>query len=270
MVSRLSPSPFRPESMPKPTLLVQLSDLHIGGNENGLDPLPRLEAVLEAVRSLPNQPEAVLVTGDLTDDGAAAGYRVAREMLARLDVPLHVLPGNHDDRARLREAFELPGVGDEPINYSAWVGELRLVAFDSTVPGQDPGDFPPEQLCWLDRELAAEPEAPTLLALHHPPLATGIAEWDAINLLAPQREAIAAVVNRHPQLRATVGGHLHRVAASALAGRPVLAAPSTYWQVRPDFAEEEKYQVVDSPGFAIHVLRDGELYSQTDSVPFSL
>lgn len=253
-----------------PTLLVQLSDLHIGGTENGMDPIPRLEAVIEAVRSLPNRPDAVLVSGDLTDDGAEDGYRLAREMLARLEVPLHVIPGNHDDRARLRKAFDLQGAGDEPINYSVAVGNLRLVAFDSIVPGQDPGDFPTEQLHWLDGTLAAEPETPTLLALHHPPLATGIPEWDEINLLAPQREALAAVVARHPQLLGITGGHLHRVAASALAGRPVLAAPSTYWQVSPDFEEEEKYRVVDSPGFAIHALRDGELYSQAESVPFSL
>jgi 3',5'-cyclic-AMP phosphodiesterase len=256
--------------VPKPTLLVQLSDLHIGGTENGMDPIPRLDAVIEAVRTLPNRPDAVLVSGDLTDDGAVAGYRLAREMLARLEVPLHVIPGNHDDRARLREEFDLPGAGSEPINYSVDVGELRLVAFDSIVPGQDPGDFPPEQLRWLDEALATEPEKPTLLALHHPPLATGIAEWDEINLLAPQREVLAAVVARNPQLLGIIGGHLHRVAASALAGRPVLAAPSTYWQVRPDFEEEDKYTVVDAPGFAIHALRDGELYSQAESVPFSL
>jgi len=256
--------------MPKPNLLVQISDLHIGGTENGMDPIPRLEAVIEAVRALPNRPDAVLVSGDLTDDGAEEGYGVAGEMLAGLEVPLHVIPGNHDDRRQLREAFGLPGSGDEPVNYSARVGDLRLVAFDSIVPGQDPGDFPAEQLRWLDEELAAEPQAPTLLALHHPPLATGIAEWDAINLLAPQREALAGVVARHPQLLGIAGGHLHRVAVSALAGRPVLAAPSTYWQVSPDFEEEDKYRVVDSPGFAIHALRDGELYSQAESVPFSL
>ncbi|HYQ78698.1 MAG TPA: phosphodiesterase [Solirubrobacterales bacterium] len=253
--------------MAKPTLLVQLSDIHIGGDEEGLDPIPRLEAVIEAVRTLPNRPDAALISGDLSDDGSAEGYRLAGEMLARLEVPLHVIPGNHDDRRRLREAFDLPGTEDEPINYCAAVGDLRLVAFDSIVPGQDPGDFPPEQLRWLDRELAAAPEAPTLLALHHTPLTTGIPEWDAINLLAPQREALAEVVARHPQLRAIVGGHLHRVAVSALAGCPVLAAPSTYWQVRPNF-EQDRVDPVDTPGFAIHSLRDGELSSQVESVPF--
>lgn len=252
--------------MPKPTLLAQLSDLHIGASENGFDPVPHLEAVVEAVRSLPNRPDAVLVSGDLTDDGAVAGYEVARDLLGRLEVPLRVLPGNHDDRGRMRAAFDLPGEGDEPVRYSADVGDLRLVVFDSNVPGQDPGRYDPGQLRWLDTELGAEPERPTLLALHHPPLATGIEEWDGINLEPGQRPALAEVVSRHPQLRAIVGGHLHRVAASALAGVPVLAAPSTYLQARPDY-ETEGVELLPHPGFALHVLRDGELASQVQSVP---
>ncbi|HEX5990916.1 MAG TPA: phosphodiesterase [Solirubrobacterales bacterium] len=252
--------------MSKPTLLLQLSDLHIGGNENGVDPLPRLEAVVEAVRALPNRPDAVLVSGDLTDDGAEAGYQVARDLLERLEAPLHVLPGNHDDRRRLRAAFDLSGQGDEPVRYSVDVGELRLVVFDSNVPGQDPGRYDDEQLHWLDAELGAESDRPTLLALHHPPLATGIPEWDEINLEPGQRQRLAEVVARHPQLRAIVGGHLHRLAASALSGCPVVSAPSTYLQVRPNFHRDE-VEFVDPPGFAIHVLRDGELASQMESVP---
>jgi len=252
--------------MAKPTLLVQISDLHIGANENGVDPVPHLEAVVEAVSSLPNEPDAVLVSGDLTHDGGEAEFQFARELLKRLDAPLHVLPGNHDDRALLREVFDLPGVGDEPINYSIEVGDLRLVAFDSNVPGQDPGRYGPEQLRWLDSELRAQLDRPTLLALHHPPLATGIREWDEINLEPGQREVLAEVVARHPQLRAIVGGHLHRIAASSLAGRPVVSAPSTYQQARPDF-EREDVEFVPMPGFAIHVLLDGELSSQVESVP---
>jgi 3',5'-cyclic AMP phosphodiesterase CpdA len=252
--------------MPKPVLLVQLSDLHVGANENGVDPVPHLEAVITAVRSLPNRPDAVLVSGDLTDDGAEDGYRLARGLLERLEAPVHVLPGNHDDRGRLRAAFGLPGEGNEPIRYSVGVGDLRLVVFDSNVPGQDPGRYDAEQLRWLDAELSAEPERPTLLALHHPPLATGIEEWDGINLEPGQRPLLAEVVARHPQLRAIVGGHLHRLAASELAGVPVLTAPSTYLQARPDF-ETEGVELMPHPGFALHVLRDGELASQVEAVP---
>ncbi|HVD38272.1 MAG TPA: phosphodiesterase [Solirubrobacterales bacterium] len=254
--------------MPEPTLLVQLSDLHVGGSENGVDPIPRLEAVIEAVRELPNRPDGVVVTGDLTDDGAEESYRIARGLLERLDAPLHVLPGNHDDRARIRAAFDLPGEGEEPVNYSVDLGELRLVLLDSNVPGRDPGSYDIDRLGWLDRELAAQPERPALLAVHHPPLATGIAEWDAINLDRGDREALGEVVARHPQLRAIVGGHLHRIAASTLSGCPVLAAPSTYLQVLPNYRRDE-IEWVDPPGFAIHVWAGGELASQVQAVPLS-
>jgi 3',5'-cyclic AMP phosphodiesterase CpdA len=251
--------------MAKPVLLAQVSDLHIGGNENGIDPIPHLEAVVEAIRTLPNEVDAILVSGDLTHDGGRPEFQVARELLERLEAPLHVLPGNHDDRALLREAFDLSGVGAEPINYSVDVGELRLVAFDSNVPGQDPGRYDSEQLRWLDSELQAQPDRPTLLAMHHPPLATAVREWDGINLEPGQREVLAEVVARHPQLRAIVGGHLHRIAASTLAGCPVISVPSTYLQARPDF-ESEGVEFVPMPGFAIHALLDGELSSQIESI----
>jgi 3',5'-cyclic-AMP phosphodiesterase len=264
MASRSSRSRSRPELMP--TLLVQLSDLHLGGDEGGFDPVSHLEAVVEAVRALPNRVDAVLVSGDLTHDGGPDEFRLARELLGRIGAPLHVLPGNHDDRALLREAFDLPGRGDEPVEYSVDVGELRLVVFDSVVPGQDPGRYDPDRLRWLDAELRAQPDRPTLLAMHHPPLATAVREWDGINLEPGQRQRLEQVVARHPQLRAIVGGHLHRIAASALGGCPVLSVPSTYQQARPDF-ESEGVEFIAVPGFAIHALLDGELSSQVESVP---
>lgn len=251
--------------MTTPVLLAQISDLHIGANENGVDPVPRLEAVVEAISSLPNPVDAVLVSGDLTHDGGRPEFQLARQLLERLDAPLHVMPGNHDDRALVRETFDLPGTGDEPVNYSVDVGELRLVVFDSNVPGQDPGRYHPEQLRWLDSELREQPDRPTLLAMHHPPLATGVREWDGINLEPGQRRALAKVVAKHPQLRAIVGGHLHRIAASSLAACPVLAVPSTYLQAQPDF-RTEGVEFGGTPGFALHALLEGELSSQVESI----
>jgi Icc protein len=252
----------------KPVLLAQLSDLHLGAAWEGVDPQPRLERVIEAVRTLPNPVDAVVVSGDLTDDASEQSYDLARQLLGRFDVPVHVLPGNHDNRTRLRQAFELPGTGEDPVDYATDVGELRLVVLDSNVPGQDAGAFGREQLSWLDEELSGQDERLTILVMHHSPLPTGIREWDEINLVASEREALAAVVGRHPQVRAIAAGHLHRTAASTLAGRPVLSAPSTYFQGRPDFRpkdfENEEFVNAGPPGFALHVLRGGELSSQVE------
>lgn len=245
----------------KPVLLAQLSDLHICEQWERVDPVAQVERVVAAIRALPNPLDAVLVSGDLTDDGSVEHYRRARELLGQLGAPLYVLPGNHDDRGRLREAFGLPGTGDEPVNYVAEVQGLRLVCFDSIVPSQDAGEFGQERLAWLDATLREQPEAQTVLALHHPPLPTGVPEWDAINLTAADRRAMAEVVARHPQLRLITGGHLHRTATGALGGCAVLSAPSACLQVQPNY-EHDDVEFVGPPGFAIHVLRGGELSSQ--------
>jgi 3',5'-cyclic-AMP phosphodiesterase len=250
----------------EPFLLVQLSDLHLGADWHGRDPTPAVEAALRAVGDLTPGPAAVLVTGDLAENAADAEYERARELLDSLGAPLHVLPGNHDDRAALRRWFDVPGLDGEPVNYAVDLGPLRLVVVDTTLPGEDGGALDAERLEWLDGELGAEPEAPTLLAMHHPPLATAIRPLERIGLPAADRRALAEVVERHPQVRRLVGGHMHRAIAADLAGRAVLAAPSTYLQARLDCTSEELHLVDEPPGFAVHVMVDGELVSHVQPV----
>jgi 3',5'-cyclic AMP phosphodiesterase CpdA len=204
----------------------------------------------------------VLISGDLTENAELAEYEVVREELAPLRAPLFPLPGNHDARGPLREAFGLAGEGVERVDYSAELGPLRLVVLDSTVPGRVGGALDAPALAWVDAELAAAPRLPTVLAMHHPPLASGVPAWDGINLTAGERTALGEVVARHPQLRAIVGGHLHATIGAALGGRPVLAVPSTYLPTAPRFGVDEVPGFGPGPGgFALHVLRDGELAS---------
>jgi 3',5'-cyclic-AMP phosphodiesterase len=211
-------------------------------------------------------PDAVLVSGDLAENAADAEYEQVLELLAPLQAPIFVLPGNHDDRSALRRHFGVPGADGDPVQYSADLGPLRLVVVDTTVPGEDPGSLDDERLSWLEAELAAAPDVPTLLAMHHPPLVTGIPAMDEIGLPTSDRRALELVVERHPQVRRIVGGHMHRPITSELAGRAVLAVPSTYMQARLDLLMEELQTVPDPAGFALHVLRDGELISHVQTV----
>ena len=251
--------------MSRPFILAQISDPHLGEPPiAGVKPKKSLREVVAAIDSLPNPVDAILVSGDLAEHGAPAEYALAAELIGSLGVPIHVLPGNKDDRATMREAFALPGEADAPIDYATDLGPLRLVVVDSTIPGEDRGDFTPAQLEWLDAELASAPEQPTIVAMHQPPLVTGMVDWDAVIMTAADRAALAAVIERHPQVRAIVGGHLHRIAASSLAGRPVVVAPSTFVQARPNF-QTEKVKLRDHfRGFLLHVLRDGELSTQVE------
>jgi 3',5'-cyclic-AMP phosphodiesterase len=251
--------------MSKPFLVVQLSDPHVGGDWGGADPVRMLGAAVAAVRRLPS-PDAVIVTGDLTDGAAEAEYEQVKAALTPLDAPVFVLPGNHDARAALRRAFEVPGSDDEFVQYSADLGPLRLVVLDTTVPGQDGGGLDQGRLEWLDAELRAAPDAQTLIAMHHPPFLTGIPEMDAIGLPAADRGALAEVVARHPQIERVVAGHVHRTIAGWVGGRSVLVAPSTYLQLELDFEGHEIEMTPEPPGFAVHALIDGALVSHVQPV----
>jgi Icc protein len=251
----------------RPFILAQLSDFHLGDDREGRgDPAAGLAATVAALRRLPTPVDAVVVTGDLADHGSAAEYELARELLAALEVPVHVLPGNNDDRAAMREAFGPAGEPDDPIDYAVDLGPLDLVVVDSTVPGKTRGAFEPEQLRRLDATLAANDGKPTVVAMHHPPLTTAIADWDRWNMRAGQRRALGKTIAAHPHVVAILGGHLHRVAASTLVGRPVISGPSTFTQAHPDFRAETVEMAASPPGFALHALLDGELSSQIETV----
>ena len=192
-------------------------------------------------------------------------------MLAPLGLPLHAIPGNHDDRELLAACFGgRIGTAGEPIKLSADCGALRLVGLDSSVPGREGGSLGSSQLDWLEAALAEQPRRPTLLALHHPPVPTGMLAMDAIGLDPADGERLEQLLERHPQVLATSCGHQHRAALLGFAGRPLLVCPSTNSALRLDLRGEQGLPLEFEPqplGFAVHVLAAGRLVSHVQPLP---
>jgi 3',5'-cyclic AMP phosphodiesterase CpdA len=247
--------------MSRPLVVVQFSDPHIGADWDGADASARLRAAVDQAAALALQPTAVIVSGDLSENAAAEEYAFVVEQTARLGAPVHVLPGNHDLRAPLREAFGLDRGESDLIQYAVDAGELRVLLCDTIVPGEEGGAYDGDRLAWLEAELASAPETPTMIAMHHPPIRTGIPAFDVIGLPDTDRRAFAQLVARHSQVRRIAAGHIHRVIAGEAGGRPVLVAPSTYVQTGLDLEPGEIRDTADPPGFVVHLLIDGELTS---------
>jgi len=259
-IPRPQPHPGEPLS---PTMLVQLSDLHLC--EDAAGPARRLEHAVRCVTALQPRPDAVLLSGDLVDVASRVAYEQAHQLLAPLGLPLHVIPGNHDDRDLLRARFGPgPAPAGAPVRFAVNCGPLRLVGLDSTCPGSEAGVLPAEQLSWLEQTLAQEPETPTLLALHHPPVLTGVRSIDAIALAVEDRVALEAVVRRHPQVQAIACGHAHTTMTTTFAARPLLICPSTNSALQLDLRPRDDLPFAMAPqplGFAVHALIDNRLVS---------
>ena len=252
--------------MPAPFLLLQLSDTHIGADWGTGDPTSDLEAAVASVTRLPDPPDAVLVSGDIANGGTDDQYAQAGELLDRLSAPVYVMAGNHDDREALRRNFALPGAGDEPVQYAVDLGAVRLVVIDTTRPGEDAGELDEERLEWLEDALAEASDQPTVLALHHPPLVTGIAPWDATALTAEHRRALADVLSAHPQVRLLTAGHVHRSIVSTFDGRPLLTVPSTHAQAKLQFGSPDLELVSEPPAYAVHSVVGGDVVSHMQPV----
>ncbi|MBB3009625.1 phosphodiesterase [Cupriavidus alkaliphilus] len=247
---------------PCPTYLVaHITDLHIkaGGRLSYrlVDTAGALHRCIDTLLAAPQQPDAVIVTGDLVDFGAASEYQFLREILQRLPMPVRLLPGNHDSRGALRQVFAdhdylfATGSGEDPVHYSIDAGPLRLVAFDCTVPGQPGGRVDPAALPWLEAALSADPDRPTLLLLHHPPFFTGIGHMDEQGLA--NADALEAVVRRHPQVERVLCGHLHRHITRRFGGTVAMTAPGPAHQVALDLDRHAPSRFrMEPPGYLLH------------------
>jgi 3',5'-cyclic-AMP phosphodiesterase len=215
-----------------------------------------------ALADLDPAPDAVVVTGDLTQLGDPGEYARVRALLAPLRMPVHALPGNHDVRAALRDALLAhvdTGPGDF-LGYEAHVGRLRLLVCDTIIPGEDGGRLCGDRIAWLDAALAADREAPTIVAMHHPPLTTGIEAMDEIGLEPDSRTALAGILARAPNVVRVIAGHVHRPMYSTCGGRPVFSCPSSDVAIRLDLRTRAELGVLDEPpAYALHVLTDGML-----------
>jgi len=250
-------------------ILAQLSDLHVrppGDLMGGVvDTTPMVERALRAVAALVPRPDAVVISGDITDRGRAEEYAIAAPLIARhLDgLPVYVIPGNHDERSRFRAAFAgFPGVTTHP-DYVQYVVDdlpMRLVMLDSVVAGSHAGELGPERLEWLDATLAAAPDRPTILVLHHPPIPCAIPPADRIMLR--DGPALAAVVARHRQVERILCGHHHQAFTGRMGHAIVHATPSVAHAGVFDLVSDQDAFVLAPPAYSVHVTAsDGGLIS---------
>ncbi|MCH7343640.1 phosphodiesterase [Pelomonas sp. CA6] len=243
--------------------LAQLSDLHLvrAGRlcMDRVDTAALLDAALAALRPL--RPDALLLSGDLSDDGSPASYAGLRERLRALGLPCVLLPGNHDERGALRDAFpeQWPaGTGPgEALCQDRALGPLRVLALDTLRPGRADGGLDSAQLDWLADALARQRDRPTLLALHHPPRALGLPFMDAMRLF-DGADALARIVARAPQLLKLLCGHVHRHIETTFAGLPLSVAPSCAHQIvlGAPGAHEAAWRL-EPPGLLLHDWDDG-------------
>jgi len=238
-------------------ILIQLTDLHCVAK--GRMAMQRCETnmlaerALRAVQAFRPRADAVLITGDLVDNGRADEYENFNAILSRtLDIPAYVIPGNHDGRDAFRRTLaHLPGVaeGNDFVQYTIDSLPVRVIMLDTLVEGATHGELCASRLAWLSDRLAEQPHRPTMIAMHHPPFACGVNDQIALVNSAE----FTALVARHRQVVRVICGHHHRPVTVPVAHAIGSICPGVAHQVELDLTSDAfGMWNLEPPAFQVH------------------
>ena len=267
--------------------VVQISDTHFGGPSPGevrtgpsmRDPADTLDAVFADVDAKGLQPDVVVVTGDLANHGTVEAYRELGSRLARLDVPVYCVAGNHDLVDPLEA--ELPRA-HVSLDRSARLGDWLFLLFDSNAAARitdesgrthdapnrtlraNRGLINSGDLEWAADVLANSDAANVMVWMHHPPLSPpGHHGLDRSAFTEP----LFDVLRRDGRVRGIGAGHIHAFYECERDGIRVFSCPSSwlafdidasmfgppgylYYELHPSGQVDATVQFVDDPRFA--------------------
>lgn len=241
------------------TRFVHLTDLHVSAPETadpGLktDTPGTLARVVAAINAMDPAPAFVVASGDLTNLGDAASYRLLRDLLAPLQVPVMLALGNHDKRAVFHEVFAT-GQGDAAHCHDALHGGVHVITLDTLVPGRVAGTVDEAQLHWLDAALERHAGVPKLVVAHHPPhLGDDALPWATLDAASSAR--LAAVLAGRGVM-GILSGHVHVNRVTVWHGIPVFIAMGLNSTV--DLLEPADMRIVEGTSFGLFTMRPSGL-----------
>ena len=265
--------------MSPPIRIIQITDTHLFADPQrrllGLNTHQSFLAVLEAIPAHYPAFDLVLLTGDLSQDDSLRSYQTLTQHMTQLKAPIYAIPGNHDEPGAFRQGGPLDDAGIR-LDKSIGIGHWRILLLNSHKPKAAEGWLAKEELAFLDTQLQKYPQQHTLIGLHHHPISAG-SPWLDKSILQ-NRADFLAIVDRHPQIRGVITGHIHQELAGFHKQIPVWATPSTCIQFKPgthDFALDilppgYRYLELQANGVVhTHVHRATAFTAFTDADPAS-
>lgn len=217
------------------TLLIQISDTHIptpGELLYGrIDSAKHLRESVQKINRMRPLPDAVLFTGDLVEKGDRLSYQHFIELIKPLKMPAWVVPGNHDNPQIMHKAFAHTNcfpAGDLTYQYTIEDLPFRILALNSHSDGTELPEFNQQKLSWLKDQLCRS-DKPVLIAIHHPPMITGIELLDMGG--SEWFQGIKSTLAEHHQVRLVICGHCHTDLSGRIGQVPVYMAPANSHQL---------------------------------------
>jgi 3',5'-cyclic AMP phosphodiesterase CpdA len=163
---------------------VQISDSHIGFNRDGVntDVVGTLKEAIARINALPDQPDFILHTGDLTHLAAADEFDTLDQLLKSAKTrQIFFVPGEHDvtgDNGKLyldRFGKNTAGHGWQSFDHRGvhFIGLVNVV----DIQQNGLGSLGAEQLAWLKADLEGRSSETPIVVFAHIPLWSVYPQW---------------------------------------------------------------------------------------------
>ncbi len=213
--------------------IVQISDTHLFSDAStgkllGLNTAQSYEAVLELVSMAPKKPEAVILTGDLSQDETPAAYHYLSDSIEKnFDCPVYWIPGNHDDPDLIKKILVKPPFKQEKaVLWGHWLFVLLNTHYSKHVEGH----LSKNELSQLDFYLSQHQEQNVAIIMHHPPVSVG-SKW-VDNLRLNNADQFFEIVDRYLHVKAIICGHVHQAFETVRKNVKIMTTPSTCIQFK--------------------------------------
>jgi 3',5'-cyclic AMP phosphodiesterase CpdA len=194
-------------------LFVQISDTHIGFNKDANpDVNGTLKQTIDLVNAMPQQPELIIHTGDITHLSRPAEFDLAQQLLGQLRTPeMHTVPGEHDTSdATVTEYFNRFGKASNNKGYysfdHAGVHFIALINVLQFKPG-GLGTLGDEQLAWVAADLKARSSSTPIVVFAHMPLWTIYEPW---GWGTGDSDQLVSMLRRFGSVT-MLNGHIHQI-----------------------------------------------------------
>lgn len=215
--------------------LVQITDTHLYGHQNGtllgLNTRESFQCVLDLVKANHPHPDAIIITGDISQDLSLESYQYLHEHLQPFNCPKFLFEGNHDHPDYIEKVAQGNEYTKQVVRSDHW----QLVLLNSQVPTKVHGTLPTSQLALLEKCLNERPDLHTLISFHHHPIPMG-SEWlDKIGL--HNNQEFFDLIAQHSNVRAVLWGHVHQESDRLINNVRYISTPSTCIQFKPEATE---------------------------------
>jgi 3',5'-cyclic AMP phosphodiesterase CpdA len=219
---------------------IHISDTHLPGAGTlllyGISPHERLSSCFAHIKANHSDAAFIVISGDVAENGEEDAYSFLQSEARQLNLPVLVIPGNHDRQAAMQSVLppfhgqlsDLPKGG--AFLASALHSDDGLFIFlDSSGDNISHGVFAGARVISLTKQLTNS-RGDIFLFMHHPPFQVGIPFMDIVCLLDPE-PLYAALTPHKGSVRHMFFGHLHKTVNGTWRGIPFSIVRSTVHQI---------------------------------------